>query len=315
MLRDEYIIERVRQKDRAANARHRLVEALDVDDLKKTRQAIEQIKAAAGPAWDKLPALQTGLETAREKLTTAAKSIGDDFGGLASFKSRMLDKAGAQVSLALTDTFTFVTSILSGFKSFDEAANAFVITVKTDNGLRKLSVTDLGDDFKAAPLSELKQRVEDKLGRPDAVTTNASAVASLLLRALRPKGLLAMMKRLSGGSGIPYVDEKALAEQLMGLSYNELVAAGEAAQAISPPIGRDDLVTTLKASQDAPKRPSDDVPTPTDGADFAPRAAKLVDKLDAKKRKTLLLLLKKAAQRDAAEAKAKKQAQQPPKSA
>lgn len=325
LLRDEFIVEQVRLKDRALAVARVITEELEVDDLKKTREAIGQLKAAAGTAWDKLPALQTGVETAREKLIAATKSISDDFGGMDSFRARLVSKAGAQVSLALTDTFTFITSILSGFKSFDEAAAAFLVTVKTANGTRKVSIADLGDEFKSLPLTDVGARAEEKLGKAAAVTTNASAVASLLLKALRPKGLMSMLKRALGSSGIPFIDEKALAGQLMGLSYTELVSMGQNAQKISPPVSRDALVDTLKGrQQNAQNAPTADQaerpPSPAKSApgtdDFAPRAAKLVDKLDAKKRKMLLMLLKRAAQRDAEAAKASKQTGSPkPKSA
>ena len=234
------------RKTLVLEAQQRLIEALDSSDLKKADDAIDKLKGVLGDSWNELNALRTGLLTAREKLADAGQEI-MGLGGWSSFISNIRSKTGGAISSALTDVFTLVTAVTTGLKEIPTILRG--IMIETERGkvslldsLQEIEDEAMRKEMMDEPLSALE--VGDE--KIDIETTR-----NLFMRALRPEGLMSLVKQVLGGGGIPFVDDEEVANELVRLSINKLIGIAERAQGVEAPIEQEDITTTAKAEEEA----------------------------------------------------------------
>lgn len=221
-VRTDERIELIAKKASLVETRRRLVEQLDTSNLERIDAEIKKIHGALGDSTKKLPALTGGLELARKELAVASQSIIDKFDSWESFIDNLTSKIGAKISSQITNAIGFSGTLANGLKRFDDVAKT--IGIKTERGRVNISTNE---KLRSSPLNKVGIDAQE-----------AKRIAQMLIQSIRPATSLSKKIGALMGHTLPYINEKQLARELLGLSYNELVAIGARAKSLAVPIDK-----------------------------------------------------------------------------
>jgi hypothetical protein len=289
----------ITEKARALDARRRLLEALDTSDLENANASIGKLKQDLGPLWDRLPALGTGLQSAREDLVDASSDIQSYEGGFKGFLKGMTTKAGAKIATKMTNVFTIITAVNAGLKAVPQLLQSISIEVADPDGGAKEKMNLI--DFAEEADEELQKKSVIALSNEYGIDLKRAQGA--IVTAMRPKGLMGLVSRVLGKGGIPYIDEVQFAEEVLRLPLDELMALGRAASKIDNPIEQSDLQQVSQAAaqdQEGDKTPKPEetasaaaAAEPTSKAKGKRPAEEIIRTMDDARKKILIDLLKK----------------------
>lgn len=227
--------ERIKYKDSILHHKSLLIEALDVSDLKKADVLIKQFRDIFGESLNKLPELESGITISRKSLVDANQSILDRFDSFDNFKERLKSKAAGKIASKLADVFSFIKTLITGAKTFESIANSVIVSSnKSDLTLSSLP------DYHDIPINKLKSVMENGPATTDkdsgtttftseSIDINLNDIASMIIKALKPKGIFSTLMSFVSKEGIPYVNDKQLTKEFLSLTYSELIEISQRA--------------------------------------------------------------------------------------